>query len=216
VIGLLRDLRCKRDAIQDSYDDYRRYLENWLDGDNLPEIPDINIAIMKNRWRKRRRDLSISKPTTAEEARRAVTGVFGSILGGTAHGTYRGDYFLDKDEDWHSANEKPPKQREAGDDILIVFYGLQPNYLRNKLFDPDDVDEDDPQGKWRSETVHLQPGDPFYVEVPEGEEEEHSVLVFAVFTPRGGPMYNLGVNSLLDPAKIKQIGLRSLLEDEAE
>ena len=40
-------------------------------------------------------------------------------------------------------------------------------------------------GKWRKEIVKLQKGDRFYVEIPEGEDEQYSVLVFKP-TPRGG------------------------------
>jgi len=37
--------------------------------------------------------------------------------------------------------------------------------------------------------------------------------VFAAFTPLGGPKYGLGVNALLNPEKIKQIGLTALQEE---
>ena len=95
-----------------------------------------------------------------------------------------------------------------------MFYGLQPNYVRNRLFDPMDTDEQNPLGKWRSEIVELQPGDRFYVDVPDGEEEEHSVLVFAAFTPRGGPQYGAGVNTLLNPEQIRQRGLSNFDDEE--
>ena len=95
----------------------------------------------------------------------------------------------------------------------IIFYGLQANYVRDRLFNPNDIDEDNPHGKWRHELVELQEGDRFYIDIPEGDEEKYSVLVFAAFTPRGGPQYGLGVNALLDPKKIKQIGLNPLQEE---
>jgi hypothetical protein len=215
ALSLLRGLNCKRDAIQDSYSDYARYLKDWSEGEELRSIPDINIAVMKNRRMRRKRQLSISKPETAEDARACASGVFGAIIGGSAHGTYRGDYFLDKDEKWHLVNESPSKQREAGDDILIVFYGLQPNYLRNKLFDPTDTDDENEQGKWRSEMVFLEEGDPQWLDV-DPEDSDYSIIVFAAFTPRGGPQYGVGVNTLLDPDKIEQIGLVNLNEEDAE
>jgi hypothetical protein len=84
------------------------------------------------------------------------------------------------------------------------------------LFDSDDTDEDNPLGKWRHELVELQPGDRFYIEVPENQEKEYPVLVFAAFTPRGGPQYGLGVNTMLDPAKIKQRGLQNFQEELLE
>ena len=50
------------------------------------------------------------------------------------------------------------------DDILIVFYNLQPNYVCDRIFDPTDTDEDNPLGKWRRELVELQPGDRFHIQ----------------------------------------------------
>lgn len=218
VISLLNDLKSKTTAIQDTYRDYAIFLQDWVDGENLPPLPKINIAVM-NKWPMlRRRESSVSKPISVEQARQTITGVFGAIVGGAAHGTYRGDYFLDKDEEWHIANNnaKGSEPRKLGDDILIVFYGLEPNYVRNKLFDPEDIDEENPQGKWKTQTVKLINGDRFYVPIPPGEEQKHVALVFAAFTPRGGPQYGLGRNSMLDPSKIKQIGLRNLMEESTE
>jgi hypothetical protein len=219
VISLLNDLKCKNTATQDSFSDYARFLKDWVNGENLPHIPKINIAIMKNRLMRRKRELSVSKPVSSKQARDAILGRYGAIIGGEAHGSYRGDYFLDKDSKWHEENDnaKGSYVRKYGeDDILIVFYGLQPNYVRNRLFDPTDTDEKNPLGKWRHELVELQPGDRFYIETPEGQELDHSVLIFAGFTPRGGPQYGLGVNSLLDPSKIKQRGLANFHEEELE
>ena len=220
VISLLTDLKCKNTATQDSYSDYARFLSDWISSDNLPQIPKINIAIMKDRLRRRSRELSISKPTSAIEARDAILGRYGAIVGGSSpHSPYRGDYYLDKDLEWHqkNINSKGSDVREYGkDDILIIFYGLQVNYVRDRLFDENDTDEENPHGKWRKEIVTLQKGDRFYVDFPEGEDERYSVLVFAAFTPRGGPQYGLGVNSLLDPKKIKQIGLDNLQEEFIE
>ena len=45
------------------------------------------------------------------------------------------------------------------------------------------------------------------------EEDDYPVLVFAAFTPLGGPKYALGVNSLLNPDKIKQVGLTKIQEE---
>lgn len=218
VISLLNDLKSKNTAIQDTFRDYATFLKDWVEGDNLPPLPNINIAIMHKWPMRRRRESSVSKPSTAKEARDTVTGVFGAIVGGVAHGTYRGDYFLDKDEKWHAEHSqaKGSEPRKLGDDILIVFYGLDPNYVRNKLFDKNDTDEKHPLGKWKTEVVKLQETDRFYVEIPPGEEELHAAIVFAAFTPRGGPQYGLGRNSMLDPSKIKQIGLRNLMEEAGE
>jgi hypothetical protein len=216
VISLLNDLKCKSTATQDSFSDYARYLKDWVDDENLPQISNINIAIMNDYDKKRKRELSISKPESSEQARSSITGRYGAIVGGAAHGLYRGDYFLDKAEDWHADNfdAKSTYVRKYGkDDILLVFYRLNPNYVTSRLWDKTDTDEVNTLGKWRHELVELEDGDKFYIDVPKGKEKEHSILVFAAFTPRGGPQYGFGVNTLLDPAKIKQRGLRNYQEE---
>jgi len=219
VINLLRKLSCKNTATQDSFSDYARYLEDWIDDEKLPQIPKINIAIMKNRLMRRKRESSISKPKTSEEARGTITGRFSSIVGGkSSNGKYLGDHLLDKNEEWHEKANSDEKyiRKYSRDDILIVLYGLNPNYVTKKLFNQNDVDEENPLGKWRNEIVELQEGDRYYIDIPEGKEIKYSVLVFAGFTPRGGPQYNLGVNSLLDPVKIKQKGLTFLYEENLD
>ena len=220
VISLLDDLICKNTATQDSYSDYARFLKDWISSENLPQIPKINIAIMNNRLRVRSRALSISYPKSAKHAREKILGRYESIVGGRSeHSPYRGAYFLDKDLLWHQDNPESKGsdvRRYGHDDILIIFYGLKPNYVRNSIFDENDIDEANPHGKWRKELVELQEGDRFYIDIPQGKEEEYSVLVFAAFSPRGGPQYGIGVNSLLDPSKIKQIGLNYLQEELIE
>lgn len=214
VINLLMELRCNRNAVQDSYSDFARFLQDWEDTEDMPPIPTINIAI-KNSIGKRVRNLSISKPKSAEEARRNALGIIGPLLSGRAGKVYLGDYYADKNEKWHKENpgKTSSEPRPPGDDLLIIFYLLEANYIRNSIFDPTDIDEENPLGKWKREAVYLQPGDRFYVEIPEGQEHQYPVLAFAAFTPLGGPQYGLGVNALLNPEKIKQIGLTALQEE---
>ena len=90
---------------------------------------------------------------------------------------------------------------------------MQPNYVCDRIFDPNDTDQDNPLGKWRRELVELQPGDRFHIKIPPGDEENFSVPVFAGFAPRGGPQYGLGVNTLLNPANIRQRGLDPIEEN---
>ena len=45
TISLLNSLKCNKTAIQDSYADYARYLKDWSEADDMPPIPNINIAI---------------------------------------------------------------------------------------------------------------------------------------------------------------------------
>ena len=47
-----------------------RYLKDWSEADDMPPIPNINIAI-KNSMGKRRRESSVSKPESAEEAKKS-------------------------------------------------------------------------------------------------------------------------------------------------
>ena len=63
--------------------------------------------------------------------------------------------------------------------------------------------------------VFLEEGDPQWLDV-DPDNPEYSIVVFAAFTPRGGPQYGVGVNSLLDPDKIEQRGLVNLNEEDAE
>ena len=78
----------------------------------------------------RRRESSVSKLDFCRTSLQNHHWSIWAIVGGAAHGTYRGDYFLDKDEEWHIVNNnaKGSEPRKL-DDILIVFYGLEPNYV---------------------------------------------------------------------------------------
>jgi hypothetical protein len=216
VISLLEKLKCKDTATQDSYSDYARYLKDWISDETLNPIPRINIAIMKNRLRKRTRALSISKPISSQHAREKILGRYSTILGGSSpHSSYLGDAFLDKSISWHqeNPNSKPSDIREYGkDDILIIFYGLQPNYVRDTLFDKNYIDDKNPLGKFRKleDSIKLQKGDRFHIDFPEKEEEKYSILVFVAFTPRGGPQYGIGTNSFITPAPKEE----ELLEDD--
>lgn len=214
VVSLLNDLICKRTATQDSFSDYARYLQDWGESDNLPPVPKINIAVM-SKSAQRRRELSISKPETAQQAKSTLTGRIDwaeSLSEG--HGNYRGDRFIDKDKSWHDnyTTKKGPYVRKYGrDDILILFYGFQANYVRNRLFDLRGT------GKWFPEIVELEPGDRGYIDIPDGaNKEDYSLLVFAAYTPRGGPQYGIGVNTLLPPERIKQQGLDNYQDRQLE
>ena len=216
VVSFLRSLDCKRDAWKASPEVYAEFLEEWRDDENVSDPPPINIAVMDNRRMSRKRVLGNPKAPTPEEARRGATSRIGSIIGGSAHGTYKGDYFLDKDKEWHenaTRADTKDKARMPGDPILIVLYGLRPNYLTKYLFDSDDPDS--PLGAFRHvPDVLLEDGDNYYVPHEDTEDDElrHSVLVFAAFTPYGGPMYDVGTNSMVSA----EGRVRAEEEDEAE
>ena len=82
VISLMQDMKCRNTATQDSFSDYARFLKDWVSSSHLPQIPKINIAIMKNRKMRRKRELSVGKPTSSQQARESILGRFGAIVGG--------------------------------------------------------------------------------------------------------------------------------------
>ena len=204
VIATLTGLDVREDAFNASPKRYAEFLKDWLEDDNFSDPPPINVAVMNNRRMRRKRFLRISKPRTEEEARANATGRLEAIIGGKGSGgRYKGDYFLDRSEEWHqSSDETPDQTRRAGDPILIVLYGIMPNYLTRSLFD-DEETEEHPTGRFVSgKDVMLEEGDGWYVNHgdSEKEEEKHSVLVFTAFTPNNGPMYAIGTNDLVAAA----------------
>ena len=202
VIDFLNGLDVREDAFNASPKRYAEFLKDWLEDENFSNPPPINVAVMDNRTMRRKRFLKISKPRTKEEARANASGRLEAIIGGKGSGgRYKGDYFLDRDEEWHQSSVKTPDQtRRAGDPILIVLYGIRPNYLTRSLFEET---EEHPTGRFvRGSDVLLEEGDERYVDHGESKEEieKHSVLVFTAFTPNNGPMYNIGTNDLVAAA----------------
>ena len=212
AIQLLSAFRCDPDASQVSFSKYATYLRDWRDraGQDLPRFPRVNIAVMKRWPMDRQRLTTITRPSTAAEARESATGRFGSIVGGaarTGEAVYRGDAFLDKDPEWHRTASDVPGARAPGDDILIVFYGLHPNYIAKRLWDPSLKDGDHPEGNWKpSPRITLQPGDHGYVDSGGRADEEVAVVTFAAWTPAGGPMYAVKVNRLIPLTEALQHG----------
>lgn len=208
VVELLRSFACPDEASQAPFGLYADYLKDWMQGEreDLPPLPRINVAVM-NRVSKRRRITVASHPTTADEARRTVADRFGPIIGGQSHDGYRGDAFLDKPEEWHLANPSPSRTRPSGDEILIVFYKLDPNYVTKNLYDPGRNGGD---GGRRTETVRLRPGDPYHVGLDGFTDDDLAVITYAAWTPIGGPMYKVMTNSLIDVSQIRQVGRQQM------
>jgi hypothetical protein len=203
VIRLLNEFKTGPDAGPVSFKDYAEYIEDWRTDRNLPDVPPINLVILDGLAR-RKRLLSASHPKTAEEARAAATPRFGAIVGGqSGDGRYRGDAFLDRPASWHAQTQTLPKKRHPGDPILIAFYRLHPNYLTKRLFNPE-------ANSWRTEEVMLQPRDPLYVGEDGFSIHELALVTFAVWTPDGGPLYQVGTNRLIDTTKAKQRGIRQI------
>jgi hypothetical protein len=194
VIRLLGDLDVREDAWKASPKRYSDFLKEWLDSESHSDPPPINIAIMDSVMR-RKRFLKISKPTTVDEARDNATGRLEAIIGGKGSGgRYKGDYFLDRSEEWHEGVEGAPDQtRRAGDPILIVFYRLDPNYLTRSLFNPDTR-----EFEVQTPVVSIDEDHDDHIDIPEGGEKKYSSLTFAAFTPNNGPMYQIGTNALVE------------------
>ena len=206
VIKLLESFTCKKFALKDSFADYARYLKDWRDGENMPDLPAINIAIMDG-LKIRKRRFSTTDPSSPKDARKTVQPMFSPFIGGSVpHEVtpYRGDGFIDRDANWHKSNPNASQgtSRQIGEDILIVFYEFEPNYLTKSTVEKG-VRTNHKGG------IYLQSGDRLYIDVPAGKEADYPVITFAAFTPLGGPQYSIGVNSALDPKKIQYVGTTS-------
>jgi hypothetical protein len=104
-----------------------------------------------------------------------------SLLGGkrtSKNDPYLGDIYYDKSKNWHKANDddNPIKHRNSADDILILFYRLNPNYLI----------------KINKEIVELSQNDNGYLNID-------YIITFAANTPTGGPNYKVFTNELVNP-----------------
>lgn len=213
LLDFFDGFRCSEDASQASFSQYANYLRDWLSGGfDLPPFPRINLAVMNENCAQRRRITTIASPASAKEARHSVSDRFGPIIGGVgSSGAYKGDAYLDRDEAWHLANEAPERNRRPGDDILVVLYKLDPNYVGRRVFGGEGGSLKPSTRK--SVEVRLEPGDPYYVN-PEGKPlEEHAVITFAAWTPLGGPMYEVKTNSLIDVDGVLQRGRNQVQKD---
>ena len=208
VIGLFEDMKCDVGALNSTFADYARYLKDWVDGAGAahPRLPAINVAVM-NGIRRRKRVFSTSRPRSPEEARESAQGRFDKVTGGRTR-EFLGDDFIDRDPQWHLDNPSPNRRRTAGEDILIVLYRFDPNYLTNKLWNG---------GAFESVgRVFLQPGDPMYIDPHQTGVERCYALSFLAITPAGGPMYGIGVNSALDSSGILQVGMDEIVQEDTD
>ncbi len=219
LIDLLKGLLCPEDAGPSTFSQYAEYLEDWKKGgDGLPPMPRINVAVFTDLQR-RQRIIDPLFPSTEEEARKGATRLFTKFVGGQGsfpggERKYRGDAFLDKDADWHRSHENPRSDRTKGEDILVAFYQLHPNYLTKNLFDKS---KPTPTPRPGTAAVFAKEGDRWYVGKRRLAEEELPLWTYAAWTPVGGPLYGVGVNRLIDPSKVKMMGRDSIGEDaEAE
>jgi hypothetical protein len=176
VIGLLKSLEFSRDALYVTPKEYAQYLEDWQEEYSskriLNPVPPINIGFINDKKRlfQRQRDFKI-EPKNHKEAIENQRYLITPFLGG--RGTnYKGDKYYDKDAKWHKSNIAPGKNRILGEEILLLFYKIDPNYLNKKY--------------------QLRAKDKGFLNTKNG------VLTFAVVTPIGGPYYEVHTNKLIN------------------
>jgi len=210
TIALLKKFKCKRDAPQTSFKQYADYLEEWsvrAASGELAQIPQINIAIWDEGMRQREQKYT-NFPGSEEQARKEVRDSFNSIIGGSNDNKkYMGDAFIDKPQEWHDAQINPSKIRNPGDPILIIFYQLKPNYVRKSYYNKSLKTSTNSNGTKIKKEIYLIPGDDLYMATI------NPIIVFACWTPIGGPMYQVGTNLLINPNTAQQIGLNIVNSD---
>lgn len=219
VIKLLTALKCDKAAPQVSFRVLADYLKGWRTESNngeAPPLPAMNVVVM-NEGRRQRRLSDTNHPYSMEEAQQKVTRTFGAVVGGMdGAGRYKGDYFIDRPIEWHDDNSKPSKTRKAGEDMLLVFYRLDPNYIRKTYWDETKRSDENPHGKMVTKEIlvpkKLPNGRPHPLYVPSGTH----VITYAAWVPEGGPMYSVGTNRLIDQSRIKQRGLAQLQSPEED
>ena len=205
LIEKFKLLKCDKSAPHVSFSVYADYLQDWLDdfiAGRCSELPRINVVIMDGIAKRQRQLRTTSYPSSVEQVIDEVTPKFGPIVGGMNDPkTYMGDAFLDYSNDWHLATDSTDKVRKAGDDILIVIYRLDSNYIRKSFYDESLRDEDNPNGKLIKGEIRVPNNHELYI------PGDLPVYAFAAWTPIGGPMYDIGYNRLINPDEVKQRGL---------
>ena len=83
-----------------------------------------------------------------------------------------------------------------------------PNYIRKYLYNWDLRDDDNPNGLRYTEDVRLQPGEVGYI------YGDANAICYYAWTPLSGPMYGVGVNSMIDVSKVLQIGTEQVTREE--
>lgn len=213
IIQLMSGFKCRPDASAASFKLYSDYLRDWLKearNGNVSHPPTVNLAVFDRARRKRAQKLT-NYPRSELQAREEVAARFENIIGGVSDDKqYMGDAHIDKSKAWHIEAESPTKIRNPGEPILIVFYQLDPNYVRKNIYDWSQRSAENPNGLRVSADVRLQPGDNAYIY---GDE---FIICFAAWTPINGPMYEVGYNTLIDINQVDQIGTEQVRREEAE
>jgi hypothetical protein len=212
VIKLLNGFKCKKGAMSATFKVYAEYLEDWLqmarDGD-APYPPSVNVAVFNPARRKRAQKIT-NFPQSEIQAKEEAARRFESFYGGVSDDKkYKGDAHIDKSRKWHlAAPDGQTKVRSSGESILLSFYQLNPNYIRKSFYDWDLRSEDNPHGEKVIGDIILEPDDDDYI------FGEYHMICFYAWTPVNGPMYGVGVNSMIDHEKVLQIGTEQVNQGE--
>jgi hypothetical protein len=221
TIKLLRKFKCNKGALTVSFKELADYLERWQKGNlqgSFPSPPNVNIAIKKPGKRQRKMRLS-DKPGSVQEAIDNAKIQFDTIpRGRNKDGPFRGDAFIDRPMKWHrewyERGEEPEKMRAPGDDLLIVIYPLESNYIRQSWYDRSNLVVGSEEAAKNPDGVRTNVKNGIYLpkkhplNVPGNED----VLTYAAWVPRGGPMYDAWYNKLISFDEIKQVGLEVTAE----
>jgi len=139
LLSLMESLNIQEDSSSLSPQNLISYLELWQNQYEENKIdynvPFFNIAVMRkvgNRFRTyRRKFLSDKEKSSIEEMKVAAREkiIFSPFTGGGAT-NYLGDKFIDKQMDWHeNIINKREYKRDRNENMLIVFYEFNPNYI---------------------------------------------------------------------------------------
>ena len=212
AIRLLKGFKCKSGALPVTFKMYAEYLQDWLDrarDGEFPYPPYVNIARFNPAQRSRAQSVT-NYPRSAKQAKHEAAEGFRSIYGGVSDDEkYKGDAHIDRGIEWHEdAESGQTKVRQPDEPILIAFYQLDPNYIRKTLYNWDLRDDDNPNGLRYNEDVRLQPGDTGHI------YGNANAICYYAWTPLSGPMYGVGVNSMIDVSKVLQIGTEQVIREE--
>ena len=212
VIRLLRRFRCKKDAMTTSFQVYADYLDDWLkmarEGDYPDYPPCVNIAIFTPSTRKRAQKIT-NYPRSIKQAKEQAANRFENYVGGVSDDKrYIGDAHIDRPLQWHlDTTEEESKVRRAGEPILLAFYQLNPNYIRKSIYNWELRSEDNPNGEKMTVDVTLDENDDDYI------HGDGNMICFYAWTPLNGPMYDVGVNSMIDVRNVLQIGTEQVNQE---
>ena len=139
LLSLMEKLNVPEDSSSLSPLNLISYLELWKSQYNENKIdyniPFFNIAIMRkvgNRFRRYKRKFISDKEKSSISEMKMAAGekIIYSPFGGGSANNYLGDKFIDKSVEWHKIkSNKQEYKRDRNENMLIVFYEFDPNFI---------------------------------------------------------------------------------------